>query len=451
MLFHSPAFFFFFAVVLIAFYSLPFRLGKLALLAASYVFYIFWNPRFIVLLLLLTVVDYWAARLIETLPSSRRRLALVASVAANLAFLGFFKYYNFFASDLAALLRLPSNSFFIEVVLPLGISFHTFQSISYVVDVYRGQQSAIASFPDYALFISFFPQLVAGPIVRAREFFRDLYNWSSPSVEAVQRGTVRFLAGLIKKMVFADRFAQIADPYFSNVTAQPGMWNAWSGAFAFALQIYFDFSGYTDMAIGLAAILGFHFPENFGRPYLADSVTEFWRRWHMSLSRWLRDYLYIPLGGNRRGLARTYRNLMITMVLGGLWHGASWNFLIWGGWHGALLSVEKAAGNSLLRIPRFARIGLTFLLVLIGWVFFRTPGLGNSLFVLRQMFAGQPGTVLLGAGHLALIATALAGIVLENRWHAPPRLQTAAIFAMLVCLEFFSVTGEQRAFIYFQF
>ncbi len=451
MLFHSPQFFLFFAIVLIVFYSLPFRLGKIALLVSSYVFYIFWNPRFIGLLLLLTVVDYWAARLIETLPSTRKRLALVASLAANLAFLGFFKYYNFFAGDLAALLGLPSNSFFIEVVLPLGISFHTFQSISYVVDVYRGQQSAIASFPDYALFISFFPQLVAGPIVRAREFFGDLYNWSRPSAEAIQRGTVRFLTGLIKKMVFADRFALVADPYFSNVTAQPGMINAWSATFAFALQIFFDFSGYTDMAIGLAAILGFRFPENFARPYLADSITEFWRRWHMSLSRWLRDYLYIPLGGNRYGLARMYRNLMITMLLGGLWHGASWNFLIWGGWHGILLSAEKAAGNSILRIPAIIRVLLTFLLVLIGWVFFRAPGLRNSLFVLREMFAGRPGVIPLSMGHLVLAASAVAAIALENRWHTPPRLQTAAILAMLACLEFFSVIGEQRAFIYFQF
>jgi alginate O-acetyltransferase complex protein AlgI len=210
-----------------------------------------------------------------------------------------------------------------------------------VVDVYRGWQAAIRSPIDYALFICFFPQLVAGPIVRARDFFHDLFQWNPPSGAEVSRGLFLLALGLTKKMAFADPFAKIANDYFGNVPANPGVLTAWCGVFAFRLQIYFDFSGYTDMAIGMAKLFGFHFPPNFRRPYLASSITEFWRRWHISLSTCLRDYLYIPLGGNRHGPIRTYRNLILTMLLGGLWHGASWNFAIWGGYHGVLLSVER--------------------------------------------------------------------------------------------------------------
>jgi alginate O-acetyltransferase complex protein AlgI len=195
---------------------------------------------------------------------------------------------------------------------------------------YRGEQAPIRNPLDYALFITFFPQLVAGPIVRAREFFQDLFTWQRPSGEEVLHGVFLLLFGLAKKMVMADHFAAIANGYFNNLAGNPGMLPAWSGTVAFAMQIYFDFSGYTDMAIGMALLLGFHFPVNFRRPYLAQSITEFWRRWHISLSRWLRDYLYIPLGGNRGARVRTYRNLLLTMLLGGLWHGASWNFVLWG-------------------------------------------------------------------------------------------------------------------------
>src|SRR5260370_11323026 len=232
----------------------------------------------------------------------------------------------------------PANSFWLDIVLPLGISFHTFQSMSYVVDVYRGEQTAVRNPIDYALFICFFPQLVAGPIVRARTFFYDLLNWRPPSPQDISSGLLLLTLGLSKKMAFADQFAKVANSYFKDVAGNAGMLTAWSGVIAFGLQIYFDFSGYTDMAIGMAKLFGFHFPINFRRPYLAASVTDFWHRWHISLSTWLRDYLYIPLGGNRHGRLMAYRNLMITMLLGWLWHGASWNFVLWGGYHGSLLS-----------------------------------------------------------------------------------------------------------------
>ncbi len=305
MLFNTVNFFVFLATVLLLHYLAPRVLRKWILLAASYFFYMSWNPKFIALLLALTVTDYLAAFWIERSQDNesqhRRKVFLVLGLSANLGFLGFFKYYNFLGDNIGRLLHLAPHALALPIILPLGISFHTFQSMSYLVDVYRGEQEAIRNPLDYALFIAFFPQLVAGPIVRAREFFKDLYHWRAPVDEERLRGVLLLLTGLVKKMVFADRFAIVADSYFSNPGAHPGGMAAWTGAIAFALQIFFDFSGYTDMAIGMALLLGFHFPENFRRPYLAFSITDFWHRWHMTLSRWLRDYLYIPLGGNRYG------------------------------------------------------------------------------------------------------------------------------------------------------
>src|SRR5580692_7872390 len=393
MLFNTTEFFVFFAIVLAVFYAAPRVFRRVILLLASYFFYLSWNYKFVVLLLGLTVVDFVAAIAIERAPESRKKMFLLISLIANLGMLGFFKYYNFFADNLAQLLRFPPHSWTFSIILPLGISFHTFQSISYVVDVYRGEQSAIRNPIDYALFISFFPQLAAGPIVRAREFFSDLNAWKHPSQEEVLRGVMLIVLGLTKKMAFADQFAQIADSYFQNLSAHPGGWAAWSGVLAFAMQIFFDFSGYTDMAIGMALLLGFHFPVNFRRPYLAFSITDFWHRWHISLSRWLRDYLYIPLGGNRGGEWKTYRNLMLTMLLGGLWHGASWNFVAWGGYHGALLSIERMFRGKYVEQTRWTisyplKALATFALAMAGWVFFRAQTFHESAYVLGQMVGG---------------------------------------------------------------
>jgi len=351
MLFNSAPFFVFLIVTLTLFYVSPRNWRRVILLVASYFFYASWNWRFIPLLLTLTVIDYFCALWIVRTEAAKRRLAMIISVGANLGFLGFFKYYNFLAANVALFADKPENTFFLKIVLPLGISFHTFQSISYVVDVYRGEQEPIHNFLDYAVFIAFFPQLVAGPIVRAREFFVDLFHWQPPSLDDIQSGVFLVFIGLAKKMALADQFSLVADSYFNNVAAMPGAVPAWTATIAFAMQIFFDFSGYTDMAIGTAKLFGFHFPLNFARPYLATSITDFWHRWHMSLSRWLRDYLYIPLGGNRHGDFNTYRNLMLTMLLGGLWHGANWTFLLWGALHGAGLAVNRAWRGDPFRAP----------------------------------------------------------------------------------------------------
>jgi D-alanyl-lipoteichoic acid acyltransferase DltB (MBOAT superfamily) len=463
MLFNTAPFFLFLAVVLILFYGSPRPLRRYILLAASYYFYGSWNVKFIPLLLTLTVIDFTAGILLEKARPERRKLVLILSLSANLGFLGFFKYFNFLGANLAWMLGRPPKSFWFDIVLPLGISFHTFQSMSYVIDVYRGQQKAIRDPIDYALFICFFPQLVAGPIVRARDFFRDLLDWHPPTPAEVYRGLFLIALGLAKKMAFADRFAIVADAYFKDVANQPGRITAWCGVFAFAMQIYFDFSGYTDMAIGMARLLGFHFPINFRRPYLAASITEFWRRWHISLSTWLRDYLYIPLGGNRHGVAKTYRNLMLTMLLGGLWHGASWNFVVWGGYHGAWLAIERALlGDRAADERRHWFYPLqavcTLVLVMISWVFFRAADLPESLHVLGQMIHGGPGKNLFEPWHWGLLGVALLLALVEEHLHgvehllkAPVWVYASAIALILFTVEIFGVIDRAIPFVYFQF
>jgi D-alanyl-lipoteichoic acid acyltransferase DltB (MBOAT superfamily) len=324
----------FLLVVGALFYALPRRMRWAWLLLASYYFYARWNASYVVLLAVLTLSDFIIALLLARPGARHRRLLLALGVGANLAFLGTFKYANFLTGNLAAALHVPADPWLVSWLVPIGISFHTFQSISYLVDVHRGRVKPESNLLHYALYIGFFPQLLAGPIVRAGRYFGELHVWQPPDLDQVERGLREIVLGTIKKLVIADQFAPIADAYFGALRAHPGAPAAWCAVFAFTLQIYFDFSGYSDIAIGSARLLGFVFPENFRRPYLAAGITDFWRRWHISLSTWLRDYLYIPLGGNRDGIAATLRNLMLTMLLGGLWHGASWTFVAWGGYHG---------------------------------------------------------------------------------------------------------------------
>jgi D-alanyl-lipoteichoic acid acyltransferase DltB (MBOAT superfamily) len=460
MLFTTFSFLIFLVVVLALFYVLPLRLRRYLLLVASLGFYMAWNAKFVVLILGLITVDFFAALWIAARQGHSRKVALLISLAANIGMLAWFKYANFVRDTWLQLVLRHGTITPWNIILPLGISFHTFQSISYVVDVYRGEQEVVRSYTDYALFVAFFPQLVAGPIVRAREFFVDLWHWKAPTSQQWQLGIAMMLTGLAKKLIFADQFALVADSYFTRPEAFPGLLPAWTGAIAFGLQIFFDFSGYTDIAIGIALLFGFHFPENFRRPYLSASITEFWRRWHMTLSRWLRDYIYIPLGGNRHGTLRTYLNLMATMLLGGLWHGASWNFVIWGGYHGLLLGTERLIWGRSERQgwSRLPLTVLTFLLVTIGWVFFRARTFSAATYVVTQMFSTRVEHSLIGPWQWTLAALSLVIALAEEYGHlwtrltvSPAWVRTIAAVAALLALELFSATDQTIPFVYFQF
>lgn len=395
MLFHSYTFLAFLIIVVGTVAASPQRGRRYILLAASYLFYASWNSTYALLIAFSTLVDYFAAGRIKTSPTQASRKAyLVLSLATNLTLLGIFKYYNFFAFSLREYLSLQVPIH--ELLLPVGISFYTFQSMSYTIDVYRRKIDTAKDLVDFALFVSFFPQLVAGPIVRAAEFLPQLERPLGFDPDSVRLGIKLFLFGLFKKVVVADNLAVFVDSVHANPSVvSPG--DLWVSAYAFAFQIYYDFSGYSDMAIGLAHIFGFRFPDNFRRPYCARNVSEFWRRWHISLSSWLRDYLYIPLGGSRGGTIKTARNLMITMVLGGLWHGANWTFVAWGFLHGLFLGVHRVFTRTLANHPRADHLMaspimtplfvlLTFHCWTLSMVLFRASSIGVADSMLARMF-----------------------------------------------------------------
>ncbi len=388
MVFSSHLFcFYFLPLALAVYYALPMRGRNLALTVLSYVFYGWAHPAFVFLMLYSTLVDYFCGLAIAR--RRGQRTALAVSIVTNLSLLGFFKYFNFGADSYDALVEALGWGHLgldlaIRVTLPLGISFYTFQSMSYTIDVYRGRTPALANPIDFACFVAMFPQLVAGPILRFNEISEQLLE-RRHSFEKAARGCAFFALGMAKKVLLANPCGKIADFCFDAGSA--AALDAWYGATAYAFQIYFDFSGYSDMAIGLALLFGFALPKNFDSPYRSQSITEFWRRWHMSLSRWLRDYLYIPLGGNRLGTRRTYVNLAAVMLLGGLWHGAAWNFVVWGGLHGLVLALERAGGKEKVYAywPRLLRVAWTFLIVVLSWVFFRSADLTDALRYLGHM------------------------------------------------------------------
>ena len=422
MVFSSQLFLFYFLPLALAlYYAAPNRLRPLVLTLLSYVFYGWANPLFIALIFASTTIDYFCG-LVAARPQGPRRWALVVSIAANLSLLGFFKYANFAAANFDALVGALGLSAWqldlgLRIALPLGISFYTFQSMSYTIDVYRRRVRPQRNFVDFACYISLFPQLVAGPIVRYVEIADQLVQ-RSHTLSKFARGAALVSLGLGKKVLLANPCGKIADTAFA--AGSIGCLDAWLGTLAYAFQIYFDFSGYSDMAIGLGLMLGFVLPKNFDAPYRAESITQFWQRWHLSLSHWLRDYLYIPLGGNRKGAGRTYVNVALVMLLGGLWHGAAWNFVVWGGLHGALLALERARGrrSPYGALPRPVRVGLTFVLLLFTWVFFRAADLPSAL-----RYCGS----MLGLGQAQAEAGLLGGLLYQ-----PYYLGTLAVAALVV-------------------
>jgi alginate O-acetyltransferase complex protein AlgI len=485
MVFSSQIFIFYFLpLVLGLYYVLPFRARTALIAISSYVFYGWANPIWAVIMFFGCSVDYVCGLLLLRLsglkdvdglppvigpevPRTRQMKAvLTTSIVTNLGLLAVFKYTGFAAENinaLAASLGLGETLLpVLHLVLPVGISFYTFKAMSYAIDVYRGDARPMRRFTDYMCFEAFFPDLVAGPIIRYAALEEQM-RVRQHTLDKFARGVAFFALGMGKKILLANPMGHIADTAFA--AGPQHVADAWFGVVGYAFQIYFDFSGYSDMAVGLALMMGFVLIQNFDSPYKSHSITEFWRRWHISLSTWLRDYLYIPLGGNRKGPTRTYVNLMTVMLLGGLWHGASWNFVIWGGIHGGMLGLERKLGarHPLRRLPRWLGVATTFLVVCISWVFFRAKTLGQAVEYLGSLFGLARTTsasdVVAGALYTPYHAMlfVLCGLVVwgaPNTWQLTERLsvpRAAWVLAVLALATLVMWTQTTNPFLYFQF
>lgn len=473
MLFNSFQFAYFFAALLPTYWLLKkhYKVQNVLLLSAGYFFYACWNPKFLSLLVISTVMDYFCGIMVDRIENPTKRKAFVAlSMILNLGMLGYFKYYNFFAESLQvalerAGLHVPLSQ--LNVVLPIGISFYTFQSMSYVIDVYRKDIKPTRDFIQFATFVSFFPHLVAGPIMRPTTLLPQVANPRRFNIQQFYQGSYLIFWGLTKKVVVADNLSPIVDELF-------GKWQTIDGGlallaiYAFAFQIYCDFSGYTDAARGIAKCLGFELALNFNLPYFAANPKEFWARWHISLSTWLRDYLYIPLGGNRGGTVMLYRNLMLTMIIGGLWHGAAWTFVLWGLYQGILLVGHRLFEPVLARFQptdpvesscwKMVRIIATFHMVCFGWLIFRASSVAQVVGMTRAIFERPaiPAASYLVPVTLVIIPLLMVQIVqymtrdldiiLKTPWYVRSVFYTACFYAFILAGNF---GGSQ--FIYFQF
>ena len=461
MLFNSVRFlFFFFPVAYFVYWILRTKNQRYVWLTiAGYIFYGSWNYKFCALMAFSTVVSFVAGLAMLKFDQKWRKIFLVAPITVDLLLLGFFKYYNFgltAASTVAGWLKSPLHLHPIDIVLPIGISFYTFHTITYIVDSYRRTITPTRNFFEFACYVCFFPQLVAGPIVRFRQIEGDLEKLGQAErTRYLNRGWSFFVIGMMKKVLIADSIAAVVNPALANYS-QLSTLATWLCVLGYTYQIYFDFSGYSDMAVGLGYLFGVRLPQNFNSPYKALDISDFWRRWHISLSTCLRDYLFIPLGGSREGTVKTYRNLLITMLLGGLWHGASWTFVFWGGYHGLLLSLYRASGTAWDSLAPTLRRVVTFLAVMVGWVFFRATDFRMAATVLNRMFTYHTGATLPGTVGL-LIALMIAGAVahfapntfeLRHDWH--PVWSPAFVLGYLMCLVVIA-GGAVSPFLYFQF
>ncbi len=479
MLFHSITFFYFFTIVYTVSFLLNIlarrfktsffilRINKIFLLGASYYFYAHWDARFLALIIISTLVDFWAgSRIYQTEDKKIKKTFLILSLVVNLGILGFFKYCNFFIESAnLALSNLNFTMAHLNVILPVGISFYTFQSISYSLDIYFKKLKPTRDPIDFAFYVAFFPQLVAGPIVRASHFLPQLLRPTKFSAESFVIGLQIFLYGLFLKVVIADNVATIIDPIFGN----PGSYDSlaiWVAIIGYSVQIFCDFCGYSEMAIGTALSLGYVLPVNFRTPYLATDLFDFWRRWHISLTSWLRDYLYIPLGGNRKGLARTCINASMTMLLGGLWHGANWTFVLWGMFHGVGLMINRimifflrgrVAPNVFLTLCKWAS---TYLFVCFGWVLFRSENLDTAVQIYEKLLRVEPSILnwtFLSLENLFFIPCM---IIIHLWFHVtkrdsltfkPGTFTSHLYIALMILLIFIFAPIDHKGFIYFQF
>lgn len=473
MLFNSFQFLLFFPIVTTLYYLSPHRFRWFMLLAASCYFYMAFVPEYILILALTIIVDYGAGIYIERSTGKRRKLFLIISIVVTCFILFVFKYINFFNDNARLLYESMGMDYPIErfnILLPIGLSFHTFQSLSYVIEVYRGNQKAEKHFGIYSLYVMFYPQLVAGPIERPQNILHQFYEVKKFDWGNMVVGLRLILWGLFKKVVIADRVSAFANLVFDNPDQYAGF-QVLVGIFFFTIQIYCDFSGYSDIAIGTARVMGFDLMQNFNYPYFSTSITEFWRRWHVSLSTWFRDYVYIPLGGNAHGKLKQYRNLLITFAISGLWHGASWNFIIWGVYHGVWLVIENALkvprNTNLFSIKGILRWGLTFIIVMAGWVFFRAKTFSGAMAVFTNLshfsisqlglymfgdYAFEILVCIVGIGLLVLIDFFINFKDAFNKFDTYPRLVRWGIYYTLIF--FLLAVGayhQQAEFIYFQF
>jgi alginate O-acetyltransferase complex protein AlgI len=486
MLFNSIQFLFFFAIVTVTYFALPYRFRWILLLGASYYFYISWKPAYVILIIITTLITYYAGiRMGKIATKAKRKTILILSLFFNLGFLFVFKYYNFFNDSLKIMFH-HYNLFYgspaLNVLLPIGISFYTFKNLSYAIDVYRGDQSPEKHLGYFALYVTFFPQLLAGPIERAKRFLPQLLEKFDFDYQRVTNGLKLMLWGLFQKMVIADNLAPLVDSVYNDPIHHQGI-GLVLGTLFFAFQIYCDFAGYSDMAIGAAQVMGFTTMDNFDRPYFSKSIPEFWRRWHISLSTWFRDYLYIPMGGNRVSIPRWYFNLFIVLLICGLWHGANWTFIFWGGLHGIYLvgsaftrnireKIHEAVG--LDRVPRlhhYFKVMVTFLSVCFAWIFFRANSISDAFYIISHLFTGWEGlgiralkaTPFLGPLKFQLVAGVVSvGMLLAvhllqgdnhfDQWLSKKRvsLRWAAYYSMVLIILLLGHFGT-REFIYFQF
>lgn len=472
MLFNSLSFLLFFPIVCVLYYAIPstrVKVRNLLLLIASYYFYMNWEPAYAILLLMSTVITYFAALSIGHFKEKRKKkLCLVSGLVLNLAILFLFKYYNFLASNIEEALQICGLGIHIpefHMLLPVGISFYIFQALGYSIDAYRQTTKAEHDFMTYALFVSFFPQLVAGPIERSRNLLPQFRQQHRFNYDEVMAGIRLMVWGYFLKLVLADRCGLYVDAVFNNIEMHNGG-SYLLASLLFPFQIYGDFGGYSLIAIGVARILGFHLMENFKRPYFACSIGEFWHRWHISLSTWFKDYVYIPLGGNRSSKSRQYFNLMVTFMVSGIWHGANWTFLCWGGLHGILLCIEKLLGigkKDYSGCKKLCHWGVTFALVCLSWILFRASNLNDAVIVVSGIFCkmGLPNVTFAMFTELCLAALAIALLLIKElsdefcwKWHISKSsywlVRHLYIVGMIAMILLFGVLGGDQ-FIYFQF